>query len=499
MQIIYGSNEDWITEEWKLLTIDKNSDLFLKKILDNNSKEVRLNSVEIETINRCNNNCSFCPVSVGNEKRKLIRMDDNLFYKIIDDLAAMEYKGVISLFSNNEPLLDSRLIDFIKYAVKKLPYAKHALCTNGLLLDRDKYIQLIELLDYLIIDNYNDKFELNESVKNIMDISAVDSNCDVTISMRKKNQVLLSRGGNSPNKQNNIKYTSTCVLPFIQMIIRPDGKVSKCCQDAYGAFTLGDVSCNSVSDIWNSEVYNNFRRTMLKKGRNCIEGCSSCDLFGLNNYYEIQWKHQYINTLIETIFSKIYEGHKIALVGDYLKLGKYIDLFEFNGIKVDYILNDIKTVENNVFYVFTDYYWEQLSKFKNKIVGEDYIIIDRNDNFEISHKKVDSKDSIRISDILGKIIRNQIDNNLVIFGTGNNAQRLLDKFAFNPVFFIDNNPQKQKELFFGKNVYSIEKLTEKEYLILVSPENDIEIIEQIKKIGVLKENIIQAKYLLEDF
>ena len=131
--------------------------------------------------------------------------------------------------------------------------------------------------------------------------------------------------------------------------------------------------------------------------------------------------------------------------------------------------------------------------------SEDYIIIDRNDNFEISHKKVDSKDSIRISDILGKIIRNQIDNNLVIFGTGNNAQRLLDKFAFNPVFFIDNNPQKQKELFFGKNVYSIEKLTEKEYLILVSPENDIEIIEQIKKIGVLKENIIQAKYLLEDF
>ena len=39
---------------------------------------------------------------------------------------------------------------------------------------------------------------------------------------------------------------ATCVLPFKQMIIKPDGKVSLCYSDSLGKNILGDLTKNSV-------------------------------------------------------------------------------------------------------------------------------------------------------------------------------------------------------------------------------------------------------------
>ena len=50
-------------------------------------------------------------------------MSEELFRKIIDDLAGMHYTNRIALYSNNEPFLDERIIDFHKYANEKLPHA----------------------------------------------------------------------------------------------------------------------------------------------------------------------------------------------------------------------------------------------------------------------------------------------------------------------------------------------------------------------------------------
>ena len=62
------------------------------------------NSIEIETINRCNNDCSFCPVNREKDIRSFAKMSDEIFYKIIDELHDMDYAKGINLFSNNEPL-----------------------------------------------------------------------------------------------------------------------------------------------------------------------------------------------------------------------------------------------------------------------------------------------------------------------------------------------------------------------------------------------------------
>lgn len=67
-----------------------------------------------------------------------------------------------------------------------------------------------------------------------------------------------------------------CPLNFYQLNVRPDGKVSMCCNDAYGEITLGDLSCSSIEEVWNSYDYKNIR-TLSLKGREYIKICSNCD------------------------------------------------------------------------------------------------------------------------------------------------------------------------------------------------------------------------------
>lgn len=154
----------------------------------------------------------------------------------------MQFNGRINLFSNNEPLIDVRIVSFLKYARRKLPNAFFCLYTNGLLLTEEIYLDLVENLDYLVIDNYNDEIKLNSNIEALKKKGIDEKKCLVQVDVRKKNQILLNRGGLSPNKKNANLFKSPCILPFVQMVIRHDGKVSRCCQDAYGYETMGDLN-----------------------------------------------------------------------------------------------------------------------------------------------------------------------------------------------------------------------------------------------------------------
>ena len=112
------------------------------------------NHIELETINRCNGSCSFCPVNHHTDPRPLATMSEDLFKSIVSQLADIQYSGRFSTFSNNEPLLDDRIISLNQLAREAIPPARMHLYTNGNLLTLDKFIPLTSILDALIIDNY---------------------------------------------------------------------------------------------------------------------------------------------------------------------------------------------------------------------------------------------------------------------------------------------------------------------------------------------------------
>lgn len=248
---------------------------FAKKNINNPA----IAEIEIETINRCNGSCPFCPVNVNEPQRPYAKMTNELFEKIIADLADINYKGQLSLFSNNEPFLDERILEFYQYAKENLPYATLSIFTNGSLLTYNKFIELIKWCDKITIDNYNDAQVVNENLKEIYDYlqKHEELKLRVNFSMRLQNQVLTSRGGQAPNKKDTQFYNEICLLPYRMLVIRPDGKISLCCNDALGKYTLGDVSKNSIFEIWNSEEYSKIRREMMNNGRKNLVLCKNCD------------------------------------------------------------------------------------------------------------------------------------------------------------------------------------------------------------------------------
>lgn len=239
--------------------------------------------IDIETINRCNGICPFCPVNAKEEQRPYAKMSEELFRKIIDELHELNYSKSLALFDNNEPFLDERIIEFQKYVRESLPNAFLDLWTNGSLLTLDKFKEIIPYLDRIVIDNYNDELELNLNPKIISEYieDKPDLKDKVVVYLRKQNEVLTSRGGAAPNKKDGDYHIDTkCVLPFQQFNVRPDGKVSLCCNDALGVYTLGDLNKQSIEEVWYSDEYMRIRKEMKENGRRNLKLCNNCDTVG---------------------------------------------------------------------------------------------------------------------------------------------------------------------------------------------------------------------------
>ena len=104
MTIYDSDTSDRIQNFEKFRIIEEREDMLLRYALANYDYSLPY-TIELETLNYCNNDCSFCPANRNDDKRLHMKMDKELFFKIIDDLSDISYTGILSLFSNNEPRL----------------------------------------------------------------------------------------------------------------------------------------------------------------------------------------------------------------------------------------------------------------------------------------------------------------------------------------------------------------------------------------------------------
>jgi MoaA/NifB/PqqE/SkfB family radical SAM enzyme len=245
--------------------------------------------IEIETVNRCNGQCSFCPVNVKDDPRTLARMEDSIFTKIVHELAAMSYQGLIGLSSNNEPYIDEKIIPRIAQCRAACPQARLYLYTNGTLLNAERVLSSLRAgLDRMVIDDYSDDLSLSANASQI--VSVLDqpehawAAAKVDVVIRQRHERLRNRAGRAPNKlcqevRTFALYSDAgCTSPFKQMVIRPTGKVSLCCNDALGEVTLGDVNTQGLLEIWNGPEFRRVRGVLLTEGRKALKLCSGCDV-----------------------------------------------------------------------------------------------------------------------------------------------------------------------------------------------------------------------------
>jgi len=237
-----------------------------------------IEEVNIETANTCTRRCPYCKFGIERRWDKKV-MERRIFEKILYDLKAVNYSGLIGPFANNEPLMDRRMVSFIRMIRDILPSAQSYLFTNGDLLEKDILQKLFDagLRRIFISVHSGERFEHFLQMVEIFGQGRITLTS--TFEMDKK-RAFHNRGGSIRSEivdQTDFSDQGCC-LPFRQAVINPDGDLYLCCCDFYYDVVFDNVKDRSLVDIFlNNRQLNAIREQLSlnsRKGLTLCEGCS---------------------------------------------------------------------------------------------------------------------------------------------------------------------------------------------------------------------------------
>lgn len=262
-------------------------------------------SIEFSINALCTRRCVFCP-RVDEKAFPNINshLSLDLFKKIMDDLASINYIGRVSISGFGEPLLTKNIHEYIAYAKKKCPGALFEIVTNGDVLTDDVFKRLFDAgLDCLKISLYGGPHQIPKFEKMMKDHGLTEK--EVLIRKRylppEKNYGLTisNRAGAITLENINVKpldepLNRPCYLPLYDMIIDYDGLVVICSNDWFKEAVVGDLNKESIIDVWKSDAFNAIRRKLVNNNRNCIP-CKKCDTNGTYNgeKHFLAWKEYF--------------------------------------------------------------------------------------------------------------------------------------------------------------------------------------------------------------
>jgi len=262
--------------------------------------------VQIESTNRCNAKCVFCPRD--DMARRQGDMDFDLFRKIVDECVELGITHV-RVHNYGEPFLDKQLVEKVRYA-KTRGIAQVGMISNGSLISEPLARGMIDAgLDAINISVDAGGREVFESTRVHLKYDEVIGNIQTLVRLRRdlgqtRPKLILSfvRQGNSADEHafieewrgvadkihitdlhnwagtlhtnSDVRYP--CYRLWLTFTVLWDGRVSLCCADFDGRHVLGDLRTSTIREIWNSPAYRAVRREHLDSGG--PEICRSCDL-----------------------------------------------------------------------------------------------------------------------------------------------------------------------------------------------------------------------------
>ncbi|MBI5164782.1 MAG: radical SAM/SPASM domain-containing protein [Magnetospirillum sp.] len=261
-------------------------------------------TVYFELRTRCNGSCGFCTASVQNDTRPDTRMSRELFEALVGQLAALNFSGRVCFHVNNDPLIVPGIEDFVAFARHSLPQAYLQILTNGRALNNALGERLLDAgIDELSINWYAADVDspLPRNLVAFRDEVITHRQTDTglrpvsfNIYRRKITEVLTNRGGTAPNKS-GLKGSNPfgfCVFPFTQLNVTADGRVSKCCSDVQFADAMGDLTQQSILDVWRGPRFAAVRRALMAGDRSAVVHCRECDFIGIRPGTPPRWSEQ---------------------------------------------------------------------------------------------------------------------------------------------------------------------------------------------------------------
>ena len=262
--------------------------------------------VQIESTNICNAKCVFCPRDDMHRRQGIMSVE--LFRKIVDECMTLGITHV-RMHNYGEALMDRRLVEKVKYA-KDRGIKEVGMISNGSLITEHVARGMIDAgLDAINISVDAAGKDVFESTRIGLKYDKVIANIERLVRLRtesgkRRPKLILSfvRQNNSADEQAFIEHWRAvadkihitdlhnwagtlntesdvnypCYRPWLTFTVLWDGRVSLCCADFDGKTILGDVTTQSIAEIWNADPYRKARRQHLESGGPDI--CRACDL-----------------------------------------------------------------------------------------------------------------------------------------------------------------------------------------------------------------------------
>jgi radical SAM protein with 4Fe4S-binding SPASM domain len=284
--------------------------------------------VQIQTIDRCNASCIMCPYSFSSHPGPANLMDEGLYTRILQDLGRSGTLRSVCLMLQNEPLLDRRLPWQVRQVKAILgEKTKAVTVTNGALLTPERIGELKESgIDYVAVSIDASREESFKTIRPGLEFSTVVENTRNLIEIlggRRVGVKFLPQRANEGEEEDFFRYWKSlgasvsldtmtnragaldefermrisrpgitkrighrilnrlipsCPLSFTSMSILWDGRVTMCCHDWEPRDAVGNLSSQTVDEVWNGEKMNHYRH-LLWSGRAAESTiCRDCSL-----------------------------------------------------------------------------------------------------------------------------------------------------------------------------------------------------------------------------
>lgn len=249
--------------------------------------------ISIETTKTCTRSCWFCPSEQRGKKAET--MSDELYTKIVDELAALKFSGVVQWFYLNEPLLDKKHLARIRQLREACPKVTIHLTTNWDTYHKRPELEQVERMKGLFEAGVN-SLNLNDYdhrgydkvvalASKALDVKVVD-HCWQKIGPRKR---LLSCGPLPEKIHTWSGYVSEvkdlksqngkgkCPRPMRHIVVQYDGRVPLCCAvNSEKTDHIGDVRTKTLVETWNDLPIFKYREKLQRGERSgACEGCTA--------------------------------------------------------------------------------------------------------------------------------------------------------------------------------------------------------------------------------
>ncbi len=297
--------------------------------------------VYLEPSGYCNLRCSFCPQSLETTELKKDLMSLELFKKLIDDLSDFPDKvKLLRVCGNGEPLMNKDIVKMLQYAKEKKAAERIELISNGTLLTADLIRNLPRFADRIIIsieglcsEDYRRITNRNINFQNLLDkindLYTHRGECIIHIKIHNeavpsesKKRTFLNMFSDICNEiyieklvpmwpefdiaysANKFRYggkvtkRQVCAQIFKGMQVQADGEVVPCCVDWKRVNVIGDITKNSLFEIWNGERLKRLRIGHLLGNKDKIEPCKDCTM---NDYCDVDNIDKYAEECIQRL------------------------------------------------------------------------------------------------------------------------------------------------------------------------------------------------------